>query len=484
MDMFNKQWFDLFRKIVLDHSGILIATDAMSDFGKKISSRMKEIGLDSFSDYHELILSPYDNGNEIRHLIEQIANNETYFFREPAHFRILKTHILPRIVRDRPGKKIRIWSAGCSSGEEAYSLAITLLETAMLIGSIEAEIIGTDIDRDAIRTAQAAIYGRNAFRAIEPYYLNTYFEPLTEPDSDLRQIQPRVRSLVRFDYFNLFQKPYPSYLSQLDVVFFRNVSIYFSKEKIEEINKSISEALVEGGYLFLGSSETLHHNLGNLKLIELDSVYLYQKISQPAEETEEIKSAVNDNPTGKSEPNVFPTHSLARRKPSSKPRPETPKLPTDEDIFTAFKAGNYSQALQWIESLTSPSVFVLMIHAHIYLGMEQFDRSAEILNRLMQMEPLNGEIYFLYGMHYMFQKKYEMAIEYFRQSLFLKKELALAHFHLASIYWLTGKTADAKREYRNTIRILEHHKDISVSFALLGYSSDYLINACRQYLIQ
>ncbi len=489
MDAFTKQWFDSFRKIILDHSGILIQIDAMTDLGKKISERMRLLELDRFGDYHELVTSAYDNGSELRRLTELITNNETYFFREPAHFRVLKSHILPRMIREEPGKKIRVWSAGCSTGEEAYSLAITLLETAMLIGPFSAEVIGTDIDRAAIETAVAGVYGRNAFRAIEPYYLNTYFQSVENNGAEFRRIHDRVRSLVRFECLNLFQKPYPGWLSHIDVVFFRNVSIYFSKEKIEQINKTISETLREGGCLFLGSSETLHHNLGNLRLAEVDNVYLYQKIpGQPDDEgssveMESIRTQMDEVKNNARQINESAEAAIKKKSPRA-PKTEAPHDPTDEDIFSAFKAGNYALALAWIAAQQSASLECLIMQAHIYIGLEKFDESSRICQKLMNREPLNPEVYFLYGLNYMYQKEYDLAVDYLKQSIFLKMELSLPHFHLASIYWLQNKSAEAKREYRNTVKILEQHKDTSISFALLGYSSDYLINACRQYLNQ
>lgn len=489
MDTFTKQWFDSFRKIILDHSGILIQVDAMAELGKKIAERMRLLELDRFGDYHELVTSVHDNGSELRQLTELITNNETYFFREPAHFRVLKSHILPRMIREEPGKKIRIWCAGCSTGEEAYSLAITLLETAMLIGPFAAEVTGTDIDRAAIETAVAGVYGRNAFRAIEPYYLNTYFQPADNAGPEFRRIHDRVRSLVRFDYMNLFQKPYPAGLSQIDIIFFRNVSIYFSKEKIEQINKTISETLRDGGCLFLGSSETLHHNLGNLRLTEVDNVYLYQKIpGQPDDagssgEMESIRSRMDE--VKNSARQITESAEAARKKKSARtPKTEALRLPADEDIFAVFKAGNYDQALAWIAGQQSPSLECLIMQAHIYIGLEKFDESSCVCQKLMNREPLNPEVYLLYGLNYMYQKEYDLAVDYLKQSIFLKMELSLSHFHLASIYWLQNKITEAKREYRNTVKILEQHKDTSISFALLGYSSDYLINACRQYLNQ
>ncbi len=489
MEPFTRQWFDQFRKLILESSGIMIQVDAMTDLGKKIQDRMRQLAMTQFGEYHSRVTSRKDQDAELKQLIEMITNNETYFFREPAQFRVLKNHILPAIRRDFPDRKIRIWSAGCSTGEEVYSLAITLLEASMLIGPVAAEVIGTDIDRTALETAQAGVYGRNAFRAIEPYYLNTYFQPAGEAGSEYRRIQDRVRQVTRFEYLNLFQKPYPAFIDQLDVVFFRNVSIYFSKEKIEQINKTISEALRDGGILFLGSSETLHHNLGNLELTEMDSVYLYRKTrtltdaTQPPDNLTAIRSqmdTIKDHTAQLSQVCGAKSVSTARKT----VRTEEVRVPSDTEIFSAFKAGDYAQALKWIGGLPSPSLECLIIRAHIHIGQEQFQDALQTCQMLMNREPLNPEVYFLYGLSYMYQKQYDIAVDYMKQSIFLKMELSLPHFHLASIYWLQSRIQEAKREYRNTIKILEHHKDTSISFALLGYSSEYLINACRQYLNQ
>ncbi len=485
---FTKNILDLFRKTILEHCGIQIAEDALPDLTKKIQDRMNQLGLTHPVQYHALLQPSPDPNAEIRFFTEMITNNETYFFREPAHYRVLKNYIIPELLRQKSEKKIRIWSAGCSSGEEAYSLAVTVLESRMITGPYDAAVIGTDIDLQAVESARRGQYGKNSFRAIEPYYLNTYFKPAEETGSDIRIVNDVVKSLVRFQYHNLFQEPYPPELTDLDIIFFRNVSIYFSKEKIEYINHKLSECLKTGGYLFLGSSETLHHNFGYMRLVEIDNVYLYQK----SDTTMPLKETARDLTPIRKE-----VASIRREVDSLTPDTETVLSVKDEKetakketpysfdlVFALFKSGDYERSLTLMEEHHATETPFLIIKTHMLIGQEKFSDARQVCAIMQTNDPLNAEIFFLLGLIEMYEKNYTAAADQFRRALFLKPDMALAHFQLASLYWLQGQKTDSRREYKNTIKILEQHKDTSLSFAALGYSSEYLINACKQYLQQ
>jgi chemotaxis protein methyltransferase CheR len=484
---FTKNLFEVFRKTILDFCGIYIPEDAMTELGKKIQNRMNHLNLMHFAQYHALLQSSPDPNSEIRHLVEMITNNETYFFREPAHYRVLKNFIIPGLLRQKSEKKIRIWSAGCSTGEEVYSLAITVLESRMIVGPYESRVTGSDIDRQAIAVAQQGQFGKNSFRAIEPYYLNTYFKPHEDSPSDTRVVNDTVKYLTSFSYHNLFQEPYPSELTDLDIIFFRNVSIYFSKEKIEYINRKLSESLRPGGYLFLGSSETLHHNFGYMQLVEVDNVYLYQKTdpshlshSFPQDLTPLREQVKNIHSSLESIPLTTPIKKFVNAAEET-----LDKEPFSFNlVFALFKSGDYEQALTLMDQQTALDIPLLTLKTHMLIGQEKFIDARKNCEMMQTLEPLNAEVFFLMGLIEMYQKNYIIAADHFKRALFLKPELSLAHFQLASLYWLKDMKQDARREYRNTIKILEHHKDASLTFAALGYSSEYLINACKQYLQQ
>ncbi|HMV26287.1 MAG TPA: CheR family methyltransferase [bacterium] len=482
---FTRALFETFRKTILDFCGIAIPDDSRSELERKIRERMTQTGFSDFYSYHVHIAGREAGEDELRKFIESITNNETYFFREPAHFRVLKSHIVPELLRKKKERRIRVWSAGCSTGEEAYTIAISLFETRMLLGDFEIEVLATDIDRNALTIAQLGNFGRNSFRAIDPSYLNTYFRIPDQRLMDYRIIDERIRAITRFEYLNLFDDHYPDYLHDIDVIFFRNVSIYFPKDKIQSVNRRLSEVLNESGYLFLGSSETLHHNFGHLDLVDYDGVFLYQK-KTGTEEKSKKTIAPSLHESKRHHRPVSPKESAKPQTPrsaSSRTKPEAP--PSLDQIFAMYKDGAYAQILALWDMHgdgLEPKIPFLILKAFIYIGQEDFDLARKTCDAMMALDALNAEVYFLSGLVDYHAGQFAAATEKLKKALFLKKDLAMAHYYLASVYRQSGKTDDARREFRNTIKILEHKQDTSVSFLAQGYSSDYLINACKQYL--
>lgn len=472
---FDKTMYDAFRKTIHDFCGIYLTDDAYNEFTQKVRERMLQLGLDNnYARYYSLLGSRTDD--ELRKLVELITNNETYFFREPSHFRILKMHLIPEILKQKREKKIKVWSAGCSSGEEAYSIAITLHEARLIYGDFEAQVIATDIDRAALSHGRKGHYNKNAFRSVDVYYLNSYFKN-PAADKTYRVIDERIRKMVLFEYVNLFQEDYGELIRDFDIIFFRNVSIYFSKNKIREINKRLAHTLTENGFLFVSSSETLHHNFGHLKLVEKDGVFLYQlKPSTPVTDTQPIQ---------------IKTIETLVKQPAHKSNTPAPELRDEvkpvqfEQIFKMFKNGDYDEALSHVEDNlrhNGQSIPFLVLKTHILIGKELFDNAVDVCRQMIAADPVEAESYFLLGLIHLYRHEPVRAEEHFRKTIFLKNDFSLAHFHLASVLWNTGYKDDARREYRNAVRILENRADASLSFIALAYSSEYIINACKQYL--
>lgn len=483
---FTKSLFESYRSRIMDYSGIDIGEEAQPELLRRIEERMSRVGARSFQQYFGLISSRA--GDELRRLTELITNNETYFFREPAHFEILRSVLIPDILKRKKQRRLRIWSAGCSTGEEVYTLAMVLEESRAVCGSFDGSVIGTDIDEAALAVARTGLYGRHSFRSIEPYYLKTYFKASDSAESDLRCVEERLRKGVRFDRVNLFDAHLEDLAFDIDVIFFRNVSIYFGRDKIRAINERLSRILNDGGYLLLGSSETLHHNFGHLKLIEIDNVFLYQKQAGSFGRRREVERR-RQVPPGKAERTI-----LRRRTDDVRPVTKTSKMRPDREpvtldvIFAGFKDGRYSSCLSWIEELMASSrkpdvrIPLLVLRAHIHIAQENFAGARQDCLDILQIDAVHAEAFLLDGLARYYEKDLAGAVESLQKAVFLKSDLALPHFHLAAVYLSSGRENDARREYRNTIKVLEQKMDSSLSFAALGYSSEYLINSCRQHL--
>ena len=240
-------------------TGILITQAKKSMLVSRLSRRLRHHGLASFSDYVTL-LEGRGGQAERRALISAVTTNVTSFFREPHHFEALAALAPDLIARARSGGRVRLWSAGCSTGQEAYSIAATLLSLAPEIAQLDLRVLATDIDPVVIETARAGIYDRELLGERTP-------EPLLRvlqegPARNLVSMAAPVRSLIRFEVLNLLE-PWPFH-GQFDIVFCRNVVIYFDVETRLTLWTRFATRLPEGGTLFLGHSERMDPRLDPL----------------------------------------------------------------------------------------------------------------------------------------------------------------------------------------------------------------------------
>lgn len=255
-------------KIIYDYCGLNYLTN-LSSLNMKISKRLVELNLHTLWSYIRFLEK---NESEWDHLIQLLTINETYFYREDKQLLIYQNTILPQLKNRN--SKIKIWSAGCSTGEEPYSLAI-LTKDSGLFGLNEIEIIGTDINKKVLNVANSGTYNKNSlsFRRIPPLWLQTYFH---ETSSDY-VIKDCVKDIVTFQYFNLIDEIENYEKEAYDVIFCRNVLIYFDEETIKKVVTSFYHALKKGGYLFLGHAETItKFNIG-FETINKDGTFYYRK---------------------------------------------------------------------------------------------------------------------------------------------------------------------------------------------------------------
>jgi chemotaxis protein methyltransferase CheR len=207
-------------------------------------------------EYIDFLRREEDGGRELRGLVTHLTVGETYFFRNRAQFAALGNHILPEAIARKRGKRqrLRIWSAGCSSGEEAYSLAILLLETVPDLAAWEVQILATDINEDSLAAGREGVYRSWSFREVEDRYRQQYFVPA----ADTFRIRPEVRRMVTFRYLNLADDIFPAAVNgtdAMDLILCRNVMIYFRPELCLEVTRRFFQALEPEGALVVGHSE-------------------------------------------------------------------------------------------------------------------------------------------------------------------------------------------------------------------------------------
>ena len=265
--------FRLLRDAIYKRTGMWFSDSSKYLLQKRLSPRARELNFDSFQKYFYFLQYDPRADTEFDQIYDLVTTNETYFFREPAQLAAFTEEIVPDILTRKPVKKIRIWSAGCSSGEEPYSIAM-LLREAGWYEKAAFEIFASDINQAVLAKARRGQYRENAFRATEPSLRERYFT--READNSWR-ISDEIRNRISFGRLNLYDESRVSLLGHLDVVFCRNVIIYFDDASKRIVVSNFYNRLAEGGYLLLGHSESLISLSTQFKLRHLKNDMVYQK---------------------------------------------------------------------------------------------------------------------------------------------------------------------------------------------------------------
>ncbi|MBI2516388.1 MAG: protein-glutamate O-methyltransferase [Opitutae bacterium] len=259
--------FDFIRTLVYEHSRIHLGPDKRELVAARLGKRLRATQLTSIGEYCDLLKNRSD-GQELAHLIDAISTNHTFFFRETPHFDFLRAHVMPEMIqrhRTERWPRFYAWSAACSTGEEPYSLAITLTECLQNTGwgwQIEA----TDISHRVLEKAGAAIYREDVVNRLPPACIKTYFQKGVGPQAGNYRVKPALRDHVSYHHLNLLEGE-PPFREPFQLIFCRNVMIYFDRATQEELVNKLARRLVPGGYLLVGHSESLTGIRHSLQLV-------------------------------------------------------------------------------------------------------------------------------------------------------------------------------------------------------------------------
>jgi chemotaxis protein methyltransferase CheR len=261
---FNDKHFSTLRSLVGEHTGISMTETKRELIYSRISRRLRKLGLQSFDDYCALLKR--DGEEEISHFVNAVTTNLTAFFREPHHFDYLRNTALPELVkRNSQSRRIRIWSAGCSTGEEPYSIAMVVREAVPQIDQWDIKILATDIDSNVLAHAGDGTYREDRTQGISQERLRRWFKRGAGENAGLVKVAPELRSLITFSRLNLMET-WPV-RGPFDIIFCRNVVIYFDKPTQKVLFDRFADVLSPDGHLFIGHSESLFNVTDRFKLI-------------------------------------------------------------------------------------------------------------------------------------------------------------------------------------------------------------------------
>jgi chemotaxis protein methyltransferase CheR len=269
----TEEEFRLLRTAIHEHCGLWYRDDSAYLLEKRLQARLQALGLPDFAAYHRFLRFDPGRDAELDEAADVLTTTETYFYREPYQLRAFLREILPELAQANVRtRRLRILSAGCSTGEEVYTLAALVKESGLFEGW-EVELVGSDISRRCVAQARAGAYGEHAFRMPDAAPMRRWFH--------LRGgkwvVDEALRAMVRFQRENLVSPRALSTVSRLDVVFCRNMMIYFDQPARRALLKRLHEKLREGGWLLLGHSESLINVTADFELVHLTSDLVYRK---------------------------------------------------------------------------------------------------------------------------------------------------------------------------------------------------------------
>jgi len=268
----SKTDFTVFCEYIKAQTGIHIDENKQNYLAISLDTRMCALGIQDYRNYYAFLTTNVQGRKEFSVFLDLILIKETFFFRDERQIKALIHDVLPVLRDKKGGKEIKIWSAGCATGEEPYTLAMAIMEN-FPAGSINFSIHATDISTEALAHAKRGVYGKGSMRAIDKAIMNKYFVP-----KDGRyHLNEEVKQHIRFDAVNLIEPCLPSGKDEYDVIFCKNVIIYFELETIKKVIHRFYDTLATGGYFFVGHSESLWQVSNEFTLEEISGVFLYRK---------------------------------------------------------------------------------------------------------------------------------------------------------------------------------------------------------------
>ncbi|RYZ01596.1 MAG: protein-glutamate O-methyltransferase CheR [Myxococcales bacterium] len=265
--------FRLLRDLVYEHAGLVYDESALMLFDRRLGERLEALGLPSYQAYYKYLRFDAHNQSEMEEALERLTTKETYFFRQEYQLRAFQAELLPRLEQaNARSRRLLVWSAGCSTGEEAYTIAALILESARFDGW-DVRVIGTDLSRHCVAHARRGVYQASSLRATSAKDKARYFFEL----EDGFHVADSVKKLCQFGQMNLFDSGRGNLVGRVDAIFCRNVLIYFDVRSRKRVIDNLYQRLCPGGYLMLGHSESLLNLSTAFELVHLRDDLVYRR---------------------------------------------------------------------------------------------------------------------------------------------------------------------------------------------------------------
>ena len=459
--------FAPFKSLIKARCGLLVEDHGEEKLAQTQTERSNALAIKP-ADYYARLSS---DETEFQELVNLLTINETYFFREPEQIRLLVDRLAPRFLAAREGMApVRILSAGCSSGEEPYSLAMALMDKYGESVSRLFVFVGGDIDSEVLAKARHARYNEFSFRGVPASVRSHYFDK----DNLSYRLKPEVQRLVHFHELNLLAENQPPALQDFDIIFFRNVSIYFDAPTRKVIQKNLASLMKDNAVLVIGTAETLANDLGILPLVEEGGLFYFVKGQPPLPEVQtgdlrrQLTAVARPLPPMPAEiaamPSIAPSAAFVFpdvwRPPelvSASPQDHKPTLDSARQLTHDRR---YDEALPLLDTFLAvepDNCEAQLLKAHILINRKDFAAAEVLAQRVLERDTWSVDALLLLGLAAKWKQQNEVAIRWFKQAVYAHHECWPVHYYLADLYRNSGHSEEtelARRAYRVVIQLL------------------------------
>lgn len=444
-----------FHDFLIRHSGLHFERRNIQMLIRGLDSRMTALQLTAYNDYYEYLRQNMERRNELQKLLQFLTVGETFFFRYQSHFKTLAKNTLATVLQSPAKKSVRIWSAGCSTGEEPYSIAMTIMEAIPDWKKRDIRILATDINSRSLKRAREGVFSAWKMRVTPTEYLEKYFTVIGES----YLVKDDVKSLVDFSYCNL-QAPPPVTCESFDVIFCRNVMIYFTTATTKKVVDMFAESLCPGGFLYLGHSETMVNVSSKFERLIHEGSFYYRKKSATAAEPE--KPAVQAMPAAQARLGAtgFSTSATATIVQPGQVKAVAGSNP--DELFlralTLLHQEHYSEAADVIRetlAVKPDHTGALLAAAQIWLAQGEKDTALDCCNSALALNDLLPGGYYLRGLLAEMADRFNDALQEYRKAILLKIDFVMPHYQSGKLCFRDGDIKTAARELRNSVKLLE-----------------------------
>jgi len=474
-----------FRALIEQFTGLHFDDWRLDTLEKTLLARMCANGISRVQGYLDLLQDPANRSDELSELLGQITVNETFFFRYPTQFDFLRQHVLPALVARQGNERspVQIWSAGCSTGEEPYSIAMTALDIFGSAASQLVQISATDVSSAALEAARSGEYSTKSLRLVGEANRNKYFRRVS---GNRFVLNDAVRQMVLFRKSSLLDDVRRT-TDAWDAVFCRNVLIYFTGEFAAKILDGFYQRLGANGYLFVGHSEMLRHT--SFVSCQPEGLFAYQKLAGEPETTIHAQSL----DAARTQPTVAARDTVATSRPTETRTVSSISASASKDAaetlydkaLDSFEREDYARTRDQLDHLLESfprHLPATVLRANVYLNLGEHDRSVEECEMALQLDPLASEAHLLLGMNFQRLSKPELAVTQLKKAAYISPNSAIVQFQLGEAYRAQKMWGDASRAYRNVFPLFQSTTDCEIRAYFGGFGRPAIKALCEQMI--